>query len=232
MTITAAAPTRAITGGATPFPEAAAETVAARLGQRVASLDGTPHELFARLYRCSTIHWLDRLSGQPDADIVFRLIPHFFALYEKRVGAVIAGRGPCSAHWKPYFDACRSPHWRHRPADAWRIVVAGVHAHTTIDLRDAIVRTVSDHRLSHGRPPDLDVFETLMFGSVCDRSFAAAAVAFCDHNRRTAGPLLGSRLAAQSPNGLIAVWGRWLHAWRWSAWTDARARIAWAHGPS
>lgn len=100
MTITAAAPTRAITGGATPFPEAAAETVAARLGQRVASLDGTPHELFARLYRCSTIHWLDRLSGQPDADIVFRLIPHFFALYEERVGAVIAGRGPCSADRK------------------------------------------------------------------------------------------------------------------------------------
>lgn len=230
MTITAAATPQSNIGAAS--PEAAAATVAAVMDQRVAALRGTPHELFAQLYRCSTTHWMERLSGQPDADIVYRLIPHFFAIYEERVGAIIAGGGPCAAHWAHYFDACRSPHWRRRSTDAWRILIAGAYAHTTIDLRDAIIRMVAAHRATHGQPPDLDAFEALMFGAVCDRSFAEAAIDFCDHYRQDRGPLLGSRLAARSPNGLIAVWGGWLRAWRRSAWVGARARIECPHGPA
>jgi hypothetical protein len=174
------------------------------------------HVLFAELYLCETLSWLDQLERSPQPEHAYRTIPGFFALYREHVlDRLHRPLHEIAPHWRAYHRLARRLTIRSPISLHLLLISLGAWAHTRFDLGRAICEAV----LHDGRAAD----ET-MFGSLSDDAFLQAT---CNYIERHQGRQKGWRrlMLRLYGKGLLVTKPIWLpefQRWRTATYREHR----------
>lgn len=174
------------------------------------------HVLFAELYLCETLSWLEQLERSPQPEHAYSTIPRFFALYREHVlDRLHRPLDEVEPHWRAYHRLARRLTIRSPISSHLLLISLGAWAHTRFDLGRAICEAVSFDRRA--------VNET-MFGSLSDRAFLKATCNYVGlHRGRQRGwrrlmlGLYGKGLLLTKP-----IWLAEFQRWRTASYREHR----------
>lgn len=148
------------------------------------SPDKRIHSLFAEFYFCVTEAWLNYLQQAPYPEFSYRVIVHFYALYEAVVTHVRDNTASLSFnHWSSYLKLARRQTLRTPISGHLILVSLSVRAHTRYDLAYAIRSAKEDFAGWGYTKQDIDFGMRTVLDRTTNDAFFAAALKFISLHR-------------------------------------------------
>jgi hypothetical protein len=189
------------------------ENVVSRFAAPLSGHSTEIHGLFAELYLCETVTWLDYLKRELRPELAYCVIPPFFALYREHVlDQLDQPLAEIATHWRPYHRLSRRLTMRSPIALHLLLISLGAWAHTRFDLGRAICET------EIGPAREMDA----MFGELSEVAFLQATRCYIDRHlaRQSGWRRLVLRLYRSCLLLLKPIWLRQFQRWRKASHRD------------
>jgi len=191
------------------------ETIVSRFAALGSGHSDHIHALFAELYLCETISWLDHLKRDLRPELAYRVIPRFFALYREHVlDRLDRPLAEITPHWRAYHRLSRRLTMLSPISSHLLLISLGAWAHTRFDLGRAICNSEMD------QCREMDA----VFGDLSDAAFLQATCCYIDRHlarqrgyRRLLLSLYRSGLMLLKP-----IWLSQFQRWRKASYRDCR----------